>query len=182
MDYPSIMSGIDGNLDEKVSAEQVHTVDDIKSEKVAEDENNKQKLVGKKGSTKINRKRNHDEEEDDKEEEDEEEEAPKKKRATKSLKLPPSVHAGPSTFDVGFYQPASSMEELLVSLPPKQGSIKILCWNVNGFRAAVNTEDKRKDLLRYVEKEDPAIILFQVRIHPIFSFDFISQKPLPQVP
>lgn len=84
--------------------------------------------------------------------------APKKVRAVKIA----SPHAGVDTsiMVAGSFLPAPSMAAFIASLPPRRAGVKVVCYNVNGLRAAVKG-DRKAEFLAWIAAEDPDVLCLQ---------------------
>lgn len=88
--------------------------------------------------------------------------AEKRRRAPK---LPPSVHAGPSSFEASDHLPAADWAAFVGSIPERgteaaASTTKIVSFNVNGLRA-VTTPARKADLQAYVAREAPDVLCLQ---------------------
>ena len=86
--------------------------------------------------------------------------APVAEKKPRKGSLPVSPHAGPDTAAMvaGPFLPAASMAA--VDIPARPAGVKILCYNVNGLRAAVKG-DKGVALRAWLAREDPDVLCLQ---------------------
>ena len=89
------------------------------------------------------------------------------KVAPKSRRVPieASPHAGPTDFTAGEYKPAASLPAFTNSLPARDANdtLKVVCWNINGLRAAFAPGEKRANALDWLCREDADVVALQVR-------------------
>ena len=66
----------------------------------------------------------------------------------------------------GPFQPATDMATFITTLPPRLRGLKILCYNVNGLRAALGLGAKKDGgrgaaFQKYIATEDPDVLCLQ---------------------
>lgn len=99
-----------------------------------------------------------------------------------------SIHAGPADFVAGQHIPVA-MQSLIATLttdasaqsassaPAVGTGLKVVCWNVNGLRAATKS-DRVKDLQAYVAAEDPDVLCLQeTKIDETTAAEFAALFP-----
>lgn len=78
----------------------------------------------------------------------------------KRVKLAPTPFAGPPTFQTGQFQPVAKLADVQIPAATDGSKLKLLCWNVNGFRAAVKREGQ-DNLVTYLQRENADILCLQ---------------------